>query len=102
MTTAEIAVLATIAGVLLALIFNLIGNRRATQQDAKRDSADMTTVVVKLENIAAGITEIKADMRNLRDDVTVNRERIVAVEASAKQAHKRIDILDGSRKERMT
>ena len=58
----------------------------------------MATVIVKLENIGNGVNEIKADMRNMREEVAATRERVVAVEASAKQAHKRIDELAGTRR----
>lgn len=93
MSVQEIAVLVALAGILITLVFSLVGTRRAAKDDARRGAADMTTVVVKLENIGNGISEIKSDLRNVRDDVTENRERIVAVEASAKQAHKRLDEL---------
>ena len=91
MNAVEISTLAAVIGVCVALVFNLIGTRRATREIDKKGVSDMTTVVVKLENIGNGITEIKSDLRNVRADVNENRERIVALESSAKQAHKRLD-----------
>ena len=50
----------------------------------------MTTMIVKLENISMGISEIKSEMNNIKCDLT-QRERLVIVEESCKSAHKRID-----------
>lgn len=72
----------------LALMFSVYQFVRHTEQE---DTSQITTVIVKLENIAEGISEIKADIRNVKEDVQTLRERIVAVEASAKSAHKRLD-----------
>ena len=34
----------------------------------------MTTVIVKLENIGDGVTEIKSDLKNIKDDIKEFRE----------------------------
>ena len=96
--TIELTVLLSVLSVSAALFFGISSKRRSEKTEVKKESADMATVIVKLENIGNGVNEIKADMRNMREDVTENRERIVAVEASAKQAHKRIDEMTGSRR----
>ncbi len=96
--TIELTIILSVLSVAAAIYFGLAGKRRNDQQDTRRETSDMTTVVVKLENIGNGVNEIKSDLRNIREDVTENRERIVAVEASAKQAHKRLDELAGVRR----
>jgi len=89
--TIEIALL--ISGVSVAFgIFAGISNLRRNQKlDDKKDATEMTTVIVKLENISNGITEIKSEINNVKNDIKEDRERIIRVEESAKQAHKRID-----------
>ena len=89
--TIEVALL--ISGVSVAFgIFAGISNLRRNQKlDDKRDATEMTTVIVKLENIGIGITEIKSEINNVKNDIKEDRERIIRVEESAKQAHKRID-----------
>lgn len=94
----ELTILLSGISVAAALYFGISNKTRNTKTDVKKESADMATVIVKLENIGNGVNEIKADMRNVREDVAENRERIVRVEASAKQAHKRIDELAGVRR----
>jgi outer membrane murein-binding lipoprotein Lpp len=92
--TVEVALL--ISGVSVAFgIFAGISNIKRNQKiDDKKDATEMTTVIVKLENIGNGITEIKSEMSNVKNDIKEDRERIIRVEESAKQAHKRLDTLE--------
>ncbi len=92
--TIEVALL--ISGVSLAFgIYQGITNmRRNSKKDDQHDAAQLTTVIVKLENIGIGITEIKSEMSNLKNDIKDSRERLIKVEESAKQAHKRLDTLE--------
>lgn len=92
--TIEVALL--ISGISVAFgVFAGISNLRRNQKlDDKRDATEMTTVIVKLENIGIGISEIKNEMINVKNDVKESRERLIKVEESAKQAHKRLDSLE--------
>jgi peptidoglycan hydrolase CwlO-like protein len=92
--TIEVALL--ISGISVAFsVFAGISNIRRNQKlDDKKDATEMTTVIVKLENIGNGITEIKNEMTNVKNDIKESRERLIKVEESAKQAHKRLDTLE--------
>ena len=92
--TIEVALL--ISGISVAFsVFAGISNLRRNQKlDDKKDATEMTTVIVKLENISTGITEIKSEISNLKNDIKESRERLIKVEESAKQAHKRLDSLE--------
>ncbi len=72
--TIEVALL--ISGVSLAFaIFQGVSNlRRNSKIDNKQDAAQLTTVIVKLENINDGVTEIKNDLKNIKDDIKEFRE----------------------------
>lgn len=72
----------------IALLFSAYQFVRATE---KEDTTQITTVLIKLEGIADGIAEIKADMKNVKNDIRQLYERLAKVEASASSAHKRID-----------
>ena len=89
--TIEIALL--ISGLSLAFgIYSGIANmKRNSKNDTERDASQLTTVIVKLENLGMGIAEIKNELAGLKTDTRELRDRIIAVEQSAKQAHKRID-----------
>ena len=72
--TIEVALL--ISGVSLAFgIYQGVSNlRRNNKQDDKKDATQLTTVIVKLENIGDGVTEIKSDLKNIKDDIKEFRE----------------------------
>lgn len=65
-----------------------------------KGTTQITTVLIKLENIADGIAEIKGEMKSLRDELGELRERVSKVEASAASAHKRIDHIEGKEESR--
>lgn len=72
----------------VALLFSAYQFVKATE---KEDTTQITTVLIKLEGIADGIAEIKADMKNVKNDIRQLYERLAKVEASSASAHKRID-----------
>ena len=88
--TIEVALL--ISGISLAFaLFQGISNLKRNQtNDAKNDASQLTTVIVKLENIGTGITRIESEVMSLKADFKEDHERLVKVEESTKQAHKRI------------
>lgn len=93
----EIAVLISIVSVSVALFFGLKNNRRAERCEDQKDAADMTTVSVKLDFIRSDVSEIRTGMRGMQEESKDTRERLIAVEQSTKQAHKRIDQMAGYR-----
>lgn len=69
--------------------------RRAQQRDDKEEGAQFAKVEESLDRIDKGIAEIKYDMRTIKDEIKETRERVIKVEESTKQAHKRLDELSG-------
>ncbi|EHL13120.1 hypothetical protein HMPREF9629_00420 [Peptoanaerobacter stomatis] len=90
----ELSILVPIVSVGFAIYAGLSNIKRNQSQDERNSASQMTTVIVKLENISNGITEIKSEMSNAKEEIRENRERIVKVEESSKQAHKRLDMLE--------
>jgi peptidoglycan hydrolase CwlO-like protein len=91
MLTIELAILLSVLSVSSAIYFGLKRNRREEKADDQKESANMTTVVVKLENISNGIIEIKGDLRNMRDEIRNLGERQAKTEESLKSAWARIN-----------
>jgi hypothetical protein len=91
--TIEISILISILSISFAIFFGLKNSKRNYTLDTKSDASQLTTVIVKLENIGIGITEIKSELFNVKNDIKEDRERIIRVEESTKQAHKRLDAL---------
>ena len=89
--TIEIALLISIVSVVFGIYSGAKNMARTSSKDSADEASQMTTVAVKLENIADGIREIKSDLRDMKTDMNGLRERVTIVEQSAKSAHKRID-----------
>lgn len=94
---AELGNIISILSLVVAGIVCFTNIRRNNAADDKKQSSEMTTVIVKLENINTGINEIKADVRNVKNEVQELRERIVVVEQSSKSLHKRVDHLENTK-----
>jgi septation ring formation regulator EzrA len=93
--TIEVTVLISVVSVSAAIYFGLKSGRRAQKKDDQQEAVDMTTVVIKLENIGNGINEIKSDLRNMREDVKDLREWKARTEESLKTMWKQLDELKG-------
>lgn len=74
---------------LLFAIYSLVS------KNSKESTSELTTVIVKLENIGSGIRDIKAEIANMKDDQKEDHERLIKVEASVATAWKRIDEIRG-------
>lgn len=89
--TIEVALLISGASVAFGVYQGVSNLKRNNKADAKSEASQLTMVIVKLETIGTGIAEIKSEMGNVKNDIKESRERIIKVEESAKQAHKRMD-----------
>ena len=74
---------------LLFAVYSLIS------KNSKENNTELTTVIVKLENISTGITDIKAEIANMKNDQKEDHDRLIKVEASLATAWKRIDEIRG-------
>lgn len=95
----DVPILISALSLLVAIIVAITSIRRGNSADDKQSASQITTLIVKLENIADGVNEIKSDMRNVKNDVQDLRDRLIIVEQSCKSAHHRIDGIDGTRRE---
>lgn len=87
----EVALLISILSVAFAIFSGVINLKRNQSHDDKLEATQLTSVIVKLENISTGVTEIKSEIKSVKEDTKKNSERLTRVEESAKQAHKRLD-----------
>lgn len=92
--TIEVALVISVLSVGFGIWSSVTNVKRNEKTDTKADASQLTTVIVKLENISTGITEIKSEMNNVKNEQKESRERIIKVEESAKQAHKRLDTME--------
>lgn len=91
----DIPILISFLSLCVAAVVGIISIKRNQTDDDKKEASEMTTLIVKLENINNGVNEIKSDMRNMRNDIQDLRDRLIIVEQSTKSAHHRLDGLEG-------
>lgn len=91
----DVPILISFLSLCVAAGVALINTKRNRSTDDRKEASEMTTLIVKLENINNGVNEIKSDMRNMRNDIQDLRDRLIIVEQSTKSAHHRLDSLDG-------
>ncbi len=80
----EIALLVSCLSTAFGICSGLVSMRRQYKADERKDSAQMTTVIVKLEGISEGIREIKKDLSNVKGDVKELTERLIVAEQEVK------------------
>ena len=89
--TIEAALLISGISVTFGIYQGVSNLKRNERTEAKNDASELTTVIVKLENIGDGIKEIKSELGNIKQDINDITVRLVKVEESNKSAHKRLD-----------
>ena len=89
--TIEAALLVSGISVTFGIYQGVSNLKRNERTEAKNDASELTTVIVKLENIGDGIKEIKSELGNIKQDINDITVRLVKVEESSKSAHKRLD-----------
>lgn len=94
----DISLLLSAVSVCVAVVVAVTNIKRSNAHDSHREASDLTTLIVKLENINEGINEIKSEMRNMKNDIQDLRDRLIIVEQSVKSAHHRIDTINSKEK----
>jgi peptidoglycan hydrolase CwlO-like protein len=75
-----------------ALIISGLALIRSLSKDSKNSTSELTTVIVKLENIGNDITEIKKDVRSVKAEVKDHGERLAKAEQKIDSIEKLINI----------
>ena len=80
----SLSLLISVLSLVLSFAVGVTGIRRNRRNDDRADSAQLTTVIVKLESIGKDVSEMKTDLRGVRDDVKNHGERIIKLEQQIK------------------
>ena len=88
-----VGVCCTVLGALVGYLTFL----RNRGKDDKSEGKQSGTILAEIGYIKGGIDDIKTEQREQRKTNTELITRLTAVEASAKQAHRRLDIIEERR-----
>lgn len=83
-----------ILGALIGILISVLTFSRNRDKDVKSDASESAVIKTKLDNISSGVESIRIDIKANEKRVSELSERVIRVEESTKQAHKRIDKFD--------
>ena len=90
----DTSTLISVVAVLISGIGLVMNRRKDNKAEDTKESTEITTVIVKLENISNDTKDIKNELRNVRNEVGELRERVIVAEQTAKSLHKRVDAFE--------
>lgn len=76
---------------LIALMFTVMSFSRNKHHDTSVDASERATLSADVRYIRTSIDEMKVDNKAIQKDVSDLTVKVAQIDASAKQAHKRID-----------
>ena len=82
--TVELAVIISVISPIFGIYSGVANLKRNSRNDTKMDQSQLTTVIVKLENIGNDISEMKSDLRDVKEDLKNHSERLVKMEQQIK------------------
>jgi peptidoglycan hydrolase CwlO-like protein len=79
---------------LIGLLIGILTFSRNRDRDVKNEASKSAVIETKLDNIGQGVDSIRIDMKANEKRLSELSERVIRVEESSKQAHKRIDSIE--------
>lgn len=92
--TVEVALIISIVSVAFSVFFGLKNNKRTDVKDIEERVKENTRINFKLDEIANSIREVKSEVSSIKEEMQTHNDRIIKVEESVKQAHKRLDNME--------
>ena len=80
----SIPIIISIGSLLFSIYVYLTSNN-------KNNTTELTTVIVKLENIGNGIADIKAEINSMKTEQKEDHDRLIKLESSVTTLWKRMD-----------
>lgn len=88
------AALISFLSLCFAVWIGLKGDRRTDTKDIEERAKENAKINFKLDEISGTTREIKNDISSMRDDIKDHNNKIIELESSVKQAHKRLDTME--------
>ena len=87
----ETSVMVSIGAMIVAFLGLILNSRKETRTDA----AESAKIQTKLDNLITGVTDIRVEMRTMRESISDHTERLARVEARSESNTHRLDQLEG-------
>ncbi len=79
------------APILISIASLLFAIYSLASKNSKDNTSELTTVIVKLENIGTGIRDIKAEIAGMKNDQKEDHDRLIKVESSVSSLWKQFN-----------
>lgn len=79
------------APIIISIASLLFAIYSLASKNNKENTSELTTVIVKLENIGTGIRDIKAEIAGMKDDQKEDHDRLIKVESSVSSLWKQFN-----------
>lgn len=97
--TVELMTVISVFSIGIGILGSIVGLRRNKSHDDKAEASEITTVIVKLENISKDLVEIKQEFRNeiktIKIEAAASHDDIIRIDASLKSAWNAINEIKG-------
>ena len=90
--TIELTILIAVLGFLISYQTYQLNKNKESRSDVRQN----TRIETQLEAIGKGVDDIRIDLKANEKNTALLTERVTRVEESAKQAHRRIDKVEGN------
>lgn len=87
----ETGVIISMGALLVSFVGLVLNGRKDTRTDAAANAVTQT----KLDNLITGVTDIRVEIRSMRDVINDHSERLAKLEARSASNTHRLDALDG-------
>lgn len=84
--------------VVFGMVITYLTFVRGRDKDIKSDATENAKISTKLDHISQGVDTIRIDLKSNEKEIGRVAERVTRVEESTKQAHLRINKLEGDKK----
>lgn len=91
----ETSALIALGALAISLVSLILNSRKDTRSDAARNAITQT----KLDNLITGVTDLRVEIRSMRDSINDHSERLARVEARAESNTHRLETLEGQKGE---
>lgn len=97
MDTGSIAAIISVAAAISGILLGWLGRSRMIRQDTATEASKDALLRADMEYIKRGVDDVRLEQRAQGQRFDVLAERVTRVEESAKQAHHRLNRLDGQK-----
>lgn len=84
-------IIISVISLAFSVFMGLKSNKRTDTKDIEERVKENTRINMKLDNINSTTQDIKTELSSVRLDLQKHNDKIIVLEQSCKQAHKRID-----------